>query len=45
MPEKPKTDEKPLPDLDKFITNINKKDKVSGLKPRLPAVKRKRHGR
>jgi hypothetical protein len=44
MPAKSKTAEKPLPDLDKFIENINKKDKVSGLKLRLPATRRKRHG-
>jgi hypothetical protein len=45
MPAKAKTAEKPLPELDKFVENINKKDKVSGLKLRLPATKRKRHGR
>jgi len=45
MTEKPKSAEKPLPDLNKFIENVNKKDKVSGLKLRLPATRRKRHGR
>ncbi len=45
MPTKSKTAEKPLPDLDKFVTNVNKKDKVSGLKLRLPVTRRKRKGR
>ena len=45
MAEKTKTAAKPLPDLDKFIENVNKKDKVSGLKLRLPVTRRKRHGR
>jgi hypothetical protein len=44
MPTKAKTAEKPLPDLKKFVENVNKKDKVSGLKLRLPATRRKRHG-
>jgi hypothetical protein len=44
MPAKAKTTEKLLPELGKFVENVNKKDKVSGLKLRLPATKRKRHG-
>jgi hypothetical protein len=44
MPTKAKTAEKPLSDLDTFVKNINKKDKVSGLKLRLPATRRKRKG-
>jgi hypothetical protein len=36
---------KPLPDLDKFVENMNKKDKVSGLKLRLPVTRRKRRAR
>ena len=44
-PKKATTAEKPLPDLDKFIENVNKKDKVSGLKLRLPVTRRKRHAR
>ena len=45
MPTKAKTAEKPLPDLDKFVENVNKKDKVSGLKLRLPVTRGKRKGR
>ncbi len=45
MTEKSKAVEKPLPDIKKFVENVNKKDKVSGLKARLPVVRRKRHGK
>ena len=45
MTEKTKADGKPLPDLGKFIENVNKRDKVSGLKLRLPVTRRKRRGR
>ncbi len=45
MSAKAKTAKKPLPDLNKFIENVNKKDKVNGLKLRLPVTRRKRHGR
>ncbi len=45
MSPKVKTESKPLPDLDKFVESVNKKDKVSGLKLRLPVTRRKRHGR
>jgi len=45
MTPKSKTAEKPLPDINKFVENVNKKDKISGLKLRLPIVRRKRHGR
>ncbi len=34
--------DKPLPDLKTFIENVNKKDKVNGLKVRFGFVKRKR---
>ena len=44
MTPKSKTAEKPLPDINKFVENVNKKDKISGLKLRLPIVRRKRHG-
>jgi hypothetical protein len=36
--------DKPLLDVEKFVGNVNKKDKVSGLKLRLPIVRRRRHG-
>ena len=45
MPTKAKPAEKQLPDLDKFVANVNKKDKVSGLKLRLPVTRRTRKGR
>ena len=45
MAPKTKTAEKPLPDVNKFIENVNKKDKVSGTKLRLPVTRRKRHAR
>jgi hypothetical protein len=45
MTEKTNVAAKPLPDLDKFIENVNKRDKVSGLKLRLPVTRRKRRGR
>jgi len=44
MAPKSKPAEKPLPDINKFVENVNKKDKVSGLKLRLPITRRKRHG-
>ena len=44
MAKKTQAAEKPLPDLDKFIAGVNKKDKVSGLKLRLPITRRRRHG-
>ena len=34
--------EKPLPDLKKFIENVNKKDKPNGKKIRFAFVERKR---
>ena len=45
MAKKTNMAEKPLPDLNEFIENVNKKDKVSGLKLRLPVTRRKRRGR
>ena len=42
MPAKSKTAEKPLPNLNKFIENVNKKDKLSGLRVKFGFVKRKR---
>jgi hypothetical protein len=45
MTENAKAAEKPMPDLGKFIENVNKRDKVSGLKLRLPVTRRKRRGR
>jgi hypothetical protein len=45
MAKKSNVSEKPLPDLSEFIENVNKKDKVSGLKLRLPVTRRKRHAR
>jgi hypothetical protein len=36
--------DKPLLDLEKFVERVNKRDKVSGLKLRLPIVRRRRHG-
>lgn len=45
MMAKPNTAEKPLPDINKFVENVNKKDKVNGLKLRLPVTRRKRHAR
>jgi hypothetical protein len=45
MTENVKAAEKPMPDLGKFIENVNKRDKVSGLKLRLPVTRRKRRGR
>ena len=44
MAKKTNAAEKPLPDLNKFVENVNKKDKVSGLKLRLPITRRRRHG-
>lgn len=44
MAKKTNAAEKPLPDLNKFVQNVNKKDKVSGLKLRLPITRRRRHG-
>ncbi len=44
MAKKTQTDAKPLPDLGKFVEGVNKKDKVSGLKLRLPVTRRRRHG-
>jgi hypothetical protein len=44
-PKKTSTADKPLPDLGKFVENVNKKDKVSGLKLRLPVTRRKRRAR
>ena len=44
MAKKTNAAEKSLPDLNKFIENVNKKDKVSGLKLRLPITRRRRHG-
>ena len=37
--------EKKLPDINKFVEGVNKKDSVSGLKLRLPITRRRRHGR
>jgi len=34
--------EKPLPDLKTFIENVNKKDKLNGLKVKFGFTKRKR---
>ena len=45
MAKKTNAAEKPLPDLNEFIEGVNKKDKVSGLKLRLPVTRRKRRGR
>ena len=45
MAKKTTQAEKPLPDLATFVENVNKKDKVSGLKLRLPVTRRRRHGR
>ena len=43
--EKKKTSDKEKEaELKTFIGNVNKKDKVSGLKLRLPITRRKRHG-
>ncbi len=33
------------PDLKTFIENVNKKDKVSGLRIRFAVARRKRHGK
>ena len=37
--------EKKLEDVATFIEKVNKKDKVSGLKLRLPVTRRKRRGK
>ncbi len=37
--------EKKLEDVQTFIEKVNKKDKVSGLKLRLPVTRRKRRGK
>jgi len=36
---------KKLEPLDAFVAKVNKKDKVSGLKLRLPVTRRKRRGK
>jgi len=36
--------EKKLEDVKTFVEKVNKKDKVSGLKRRLPVTRRKRRG-
>lgn len=45
MPAIAKPSEKPLPDLNRFIENVNKKDRVSGVKIFLSVTRRKRHGK
>ncbi len=44
MPEK-KVAEKKLEPVEDFVAKVNKKDKVSGLKLRLPVTRRKRKAR
>ena len=36
--------EKKLADINTFVEKVNKKDKLSGLKLRLPITRRRRHG-
>jgi hypothetical protein len=40
--KEPKVAEKPMTDLKTFIENVNKKDKLNGLKIRFGFTKRKR---
>ncbi len=44
MPEK-KVAEKKLEPVEDFVAKVNKKDKVGGLKLRLPVTRRKRKAR